>query len=303
MAYLGEKQQSETIRFHLTLESLPTGTPTVAVEKQGASILAATNMTQGATTLEWYYDYTTGAAATIGAYQVKYSAVIDSVTRYAYDQYDISVYDVDDVKADTETIISNLNISAGARAIVFNIKDGSSNPVEGVNVSVHNSNNDDTPIFGQLVTDNLGDTNTINLDDATYKVRLTKAAAIISEVETAVVTQSETKNLTVVATSITPPASADMCKLVIFATNIENEDLSTLDITVTTKENRTITANDVFVTVTESSFTLDTVTSPDNFFVEVIRGIEVTVRCDACGVNYAFTVPDQDIYNISALFA
>lgn len=104
MSYLGEKLRSEAVRFYLTLDASPTGTPTVAVEKQGASILAATTMTQGASTLEWYYDYTTGGAALVGAYQVKYTAVIDGVTRFGYDQYDQTIADFDSLAADIDTV-------------------------------------------------------------------------------------------------------------------------------------------------------------------------------------------------------
>jgi hypothetical protein len=100
--FLGELNQSEAIRLTLTLDTTPTGTPQIGIDKQGVEVLAETNMSGSG--LEWYYNYTTGAGATIGAYQVRYSAVISGTNRYAYDSYNISVNSVDDVKAETASI-------------------------------------------------------------------------------------------------------------------------------------------------------------------------------------------------------
>jgi hypothetical protein len=104
MSYLGEKQRSEAVRLYLTLDTAPTGTPTATITRQGTSVLTATNMTQGASTLEWYYDYTTGVSATVGAHQVKYTAVVDGVTRFGYDQYDQTIDDFDSLAVDIASV-------------------------------------------------------------------------------------------------------------------------------------------------------------------------------------------------------
>jgi len=304
MAYLGEKLRSEAVRLHLALDTAPTGTPQVAVEKNGTSILAATNMTQGASTLEWYYDYTTGAAATIGAYQIKYSAVVDGVTRYAYDQYDISVNSVDDVHSNTQTIITNLNVSSGARAVVFNVKDGGANPVEGVKLSVHNALNDDSPIYGQLVTDGLGDTATINLDDATYKVRVSKAAAIISSVETAVVAASGTKNLTVTPTTINNPADPDLCRLYLFPITLGNADITDLATSLTISGRDALTkVNGEFVKNAEMTFTYDSTTTPDSYYFDAVQGALVHITCIPLGIDHDVTVPAEAVKDLNDLIA
>jgi uncharacterized ubiquitin-like protein YukD len=104
MGYLGDKGRSELMRFWLVLDAAPTGTPTITITRgQGTALdtpISTVNMTQGADTLEWYYDYTTEATAQVGLYTVKYIAVISGTTRYDYDQYDVTVSDADSLKAD-----------------------------------------------------------------------------------------------------------------------------------------------------------------------------------------------------------
>jgi hypothetical protein len=113
MPYMGDKGRSEVIRFWLTLDAAPTGTPTITITRgQGTALdtpITTQNMTQGASTLEWYYDYTTEAAAQVGLYTAKFIAVVDSVTRYAYDQYDVTINDADDIITDTTSIESKID--------------------------------------------------------------------------------------------------------------------------------------------------------------------------------------------------
>jgi hypothetical protein len=96
------------MRFWLVLDAAPTGTPTITITRgQGTALdtpISTVNMTQGADALEWYYNYTTEAAAQVGLYTAKFIAVVTAVTRYDYDQYDVTVYDADDVKAETALI-------------------------------------------------------------------------------------------------------------------------------------------------------------------------------------------------------
>jgi hypothetical protein len=132
MAYLGDKGRSEAMRFWLVLDAAPTGTPTITITRgQGIALdtpISAVNMTQGADTLEWYYDYTTEAAAQVGKYTAKGIAVIGGVTRYAYDFYDVTINDADVIDAvvdailvDTGTtlpaLISGLPVVSGIRSL------------------------------------------------------------------------------------------------------------------------------------------------------------------------------------------
>lgn len=311
--YLGEKQQSEAVRFHLTLDTAPTGTPQVKVEKQGAEILAADDMTVGASNLEWYYAYTTGGAATVGAYQVKYSAVIDGVTRYSYDSYDVSLVDIDDIptveEIDTELTTEHgagdwttAGAGAGARAIIFNIKDGDTNNLEGVNVSVHNSSDDDAPQYAIGQTDTDGNSPTFNLDDATYKVRLSKAGAITSETETVIVTESATHNLTVAAIVVSNPVDPDVCRLRIYPITLGNADITNLaDNLIISSHEALMKVEGQFISNVTATFTYDSATTPDSYYFDAVRGSTVYLKCDILGIGTNFDVPDLATKDITDL--
>lgn len=299
---LGTLKRNQTVRIPLTLEVAPTGTPQIAIYKNATEILAATNMTQGASTLDWYYDYAVANNATTGAYQVKFSAVIGGVTHYDYDVYDVKVYDSDDIKIDTETIIANLGVSSGARAIVFNVTDGV-DPIIDVKLSVHNSNNDDSPQFGILTTDALGDTGTINLDDGTYKVRVSKAGAIVSEVKTATVTQSETIDFEVTAITITPPVDPDLCRLYIYPITLDNQDVTDITIKISSKDALT-KINGEFIKNTSAEFTYDNSTTPDNYYFDALQGATVIINCDMLGIiDKEITVPDTETADLDDLIS
>jgi len=300
MAYIGNKTRAEVMRLWLTLDAAPTGTPTITITRgQGTALdtpIAAVNMTQGASTLEWYYNYTTEAAAQIGQYTAKYSAVVNTVTLTAYDSYDVSVNSLDDIGDDTDTIIAGLSISAGARSIVINVKDGSANPVEGVKASVYNSANDDLPNFGNLITDTLGNTATINLDDATYTVRLW-SGGIVSENETIVVAASGTKDLTVVLFTIAAPSDPDLCRLWFSPKGLDNSDQASHTIRIASTSQLTI-VDGVVIENTELTFTYD---SGDKvYYFDAIQGAEVHITSDRFGINHDITVPALTTQDISA---
>lgn len=260
------------------------------------TILAATNMTEGASTLDWYYDYITASDAAVGAYQIKYSAVVSGTTYYAYGNYQVSIANLDAIKADTETIIANIGVSAGARAIIFNVTDGTA-PIINVKLSVHNSNNDDTPLFGILTTNALANTGTINLDDGTYKVRVSKAGSIVSAIKTATVTASATINYTVVATTITPPADPELCKIIIYAITLGNVAATGLTINIISDENFTKVGSQ-YVKHASLPFSYDAVNGYYHF--TALRGVDVEITCtEKLGFNHAVTVPDQATYVLS----
>lgn len=415
MAYLGDKLQSEAVRFHLTLDAAPTGTPTITITRgQGTALdtpISTVNMTQGADTLEWYYDYTTEAAAQIGLYAAKFIAVIDSVTRYAYDQYDVTVADADSVEAkvdivdtnvdtalvnqatiegkidtvdtvvdsiqtDTTSIESKVDIldtnvdtslvnqtnmetkidtidtvvdsiqtdttsietkvdtaitdiaavptvgeidteltsehgagpwttgttGTGLKAITINIKDGDTNNLEGVNVDIHNAANDESPQYASGQTDTDGNTPEFNLDAATYKVRLAKAGAIVSETETIIVTEDDTFDLTVVAQTVSNPSDPDVCRLRLYPITLGDEDITDLadNIIISCRDSLTKVSGQ-YIKNTEASFTYDSATEPDSYYFDAVRGSIVHVKCDVLGLDHSFTVPDQETEDISNL--
>jgi prophage DNA circulation protein len=104
MAYLGDKGFSEEIPIVLTLDAAPTGTPQYRIlNSSRTEIVAATNLSGSG--LLWYKTGQNTSADTIGSYEIEYTAVISGVTRYAYDHFDVTEHDADDVKTDTAAIL------------------------------------------------------------------------------------------------------------------------------------------------------------------------------------------------------
>jgi hypothetical protein len=89
--FLGSIEQGDEIPISLTFDVAPTGTPTYEIiDSSRTEIVAAANLTQGASTLEWYKTgQNTESDATVGEYQIKYTAVVNGTTRYAYDTYEV----------------------------------------------------------------------------------------------------------------------------------------------------------------------------------------------------------------------
>lgn len=109
---LGTKKISEVFRIYLTIQGIaPTGTPQIAIDRQGTSVVAATNMTQGASTLIWYYSHTVASDATVGAYQATMSAVLAGVTQYAVDNFDVKANDSDDIITKADKMITDFGVT------------------------------------------------------------------------------------------------------------------------------------------------------------------------------------------------
>jgi hypothetical protein len=305
MAGLGPFKRGEKIPINLTLEATPTGTPQYRILDADGVQTAALDDLEGSG-LYWYVRTTpvtvpaSGQGSAVGSYSIEYVAVIDGVTRYTHDNFEVTVNKIDDVKDDTETIIANLGVPVGARSIVFNVKDGTPNPVQGVKLSVHNSNNDDSPQFGILLTDGNGNTPTINLDDATYKIRVANHGIIVPEVETVVVTQSETINLTVAKIAITPPADPGLCKLFFFPQKISQTDVTDAKVRVRTSTALALVGG-VYVDNRESLMVADTSTDPDNYYINAKIGAEVKIIGPIFGFNHDITVPNQATLDLSTL--
>jgi hypothetical protein len=89
MAFLGSIRRGDDIPINLTVDIAPTGTPTFRIiDPTRTEIVAVTNLDGSG--LSWYK---TGESvetdATIGEYSIEYTAVLNGVTRYVYDNYEI----------------------------------------------------------------------------------------------------------------------------------------------------------------------------------------------------------------------
>jgi hypothetical protein len=89
MAFLGEIKRTHKIPISITFDATPTGTPTYRIITAAqVEIVAATNLSGSG--LLWYKDdQTVGSSDAEGEYLVEYTAVIDGVTRYATDSYEV----------------------------------------------------------------------------------------------------------------------------------------------------------------------------------------------------------------------
>jgi hypothetical protein len=292
MGYLGLIKRSETFRARLITTDIATGTPTIAIDRQGVEVLAATAMTAGDTSYDWYHDYTTAADASVGLHEIRYSAVINSITLPGNDEYYLSLNNIDDI-ADVAGV--------GARTITINVKDDSANNLEGVVVSAHNSSNDDSP---QLAYGTTGATGNVVffLDDGTYKIRLRRTDYVFS-LEEIVVTASATENITGTGQELTTPTDNGVCRLYVFPITLGNASITDLKIYIETANDpkRPQELNSQFITNTNGTFTHDSSTTPDRYYFDAVRGSFVRIRCKDTGFDHSITVPDEDDKDIADL--
>ncbi|MFC1856183.1 hypothetical protein ACFL2A_06550, partial [Thermodesulfobacteriota bacterium] len=298
-----------TIRFILELDSSPTGTPTVAVEQNGTSILAATNMTvvSGTNNLIWYYDYTTDSAAVIGAYQVKYSAVIDGVTRYAYEHYDVSLKSVDDVDSAVSAVPTVVEIDAqlttfhgsgawtdsgvgaGAYNATIHVQDGGLNDVSDAYVTVHNAADADTPIIASGTTDANGKV-ILNIDGNVY-IRASKAGFNFTSTAHNIAS-SATYSVSGTVISYSAPTDPELCRLYIYPITLDNASIVDLAASLTITSRDVLTkVNGEFVKNASMSFTYDATTTPDSYYFDALQGANVQITCDPLGIDHDLLVP------------
>jgi hypothetical protein len=304
MAFLGKLKRSEEIPINLTLDAAPTGTPQYRIlDSDGTQTAALANLEGSG--LYWYLRTTaatvpaSGQGSVVGSYSIEYVAVIDGVTRYAHDNFEVTINETDDVKDDTETIIANLGVSVGIRSIILNIKDSVPNPLSDVSASFHNSNNDDSPAFGIRVSDTLGVTSVINLNDATYTLRLLKNG-VVNENQTIVVTKSETFTITVTPVSVTTPANPSLCRVHFFPADLGFTDISDAKVRVRTATDLALVGG-IYIDHREQLMVVDTDTTPDRWYIDVIQGTVITIISSIFGFNHTITVPAQASLDISTL--
>jgi hypothetical protein len=289
-----------TTRFHLDLGNLgaPTGTPQISIEKQGVVVLVATNMTVRAGTDNeiWYYDYTIPDIA-VGQYESVFSYTVDGDAGVSISEFDITTYNIDDVKTDTETIIVTIGATSGDNSVTLNIKDNDSNNLEGVNFTIKNSNNDPGTTYGAGQTDSDGNTGLINIADGTYTVRLSKPGTLIGENKTIVVTTDATFNLTVTVNTITPPTSPGVCKVIVYPSKLGFTNVTDAKIYVTTLTNLSPVGG-VFLDKRAVLMTYDSTTDLDSYYIEVIYGATIRLSSTTLGINHTLVVPSQTAYDV-----
>jgi hypothetical protein len=288
-------------RFHLDLSNLgaPTGTPQISIEKQGSVTAANVNMTVriGTDNEIWYYDYTIPDIA-VGQYEAVMSYTVSGDAGRIISEFDIITNNIDDVKTDTEIIITNLDVSTGANAVTLNIKDSVPNPISDVEISFHNANNNATPVFGIRTSNTLGATTTINLNDATYTLRLIKNG-VVNETQTIDVEDDELFIITVTPATVTTPSTPGVCRVRLYPSKLGFANVTDADIYVTPSDNLTL-ISDVFLDNRPKLMTYDVTTTLDSYYVDVIYGARIRFTSSILGMRHTLTVPSQITFNVSS---
>jgi hypothetical protein len=185
----------------------------------------------------------------------------------------------------------DIGAGAGASSIIIHIKDSGDTPIPGVKVSIHNAANDDPAVVGSSTTDASGNTATRNIDDGTYTIRSYKAGAV-SENDTIVVSGSATHDVTVTVSTTSNPTDPEVCRVRVAVTNISNAD-TTATIYGKTK-NAYTEINGILIKNINGTFTRDTSTIPDSYYLDMTRGALVEITDPQFGLNHEITVPDQE---------
>ncbi|MCK5012222.1 MAG: hypothetical protein KAS66_00220 [Candidatus Omnitrophica bacterium] len=264
---LGEKLRNETFRLYLSLDAAPSADPTVKIERQGTLVLAETAMLVLAGTLNrvWYYDYTTGSSAPVGAHQVAYKGVLGSITEYDHDSYDQTIDDFDSLAtavsalptaAEIDTELSTNHgagqwggtAGAGAYNATINVQDDTPVDVADAYVTIHNAADDDGPIVAAGTTDLNGNV-TLNLQGNVY-IRVKKAGLVFTSTAKNI-TASGTYNVTGTALVISPPANPDTSNCYIAVYDLAGVVVTSgITLTITKHDDITKDVNDNFITNT-----------------------------------------------------
>lgn len=274
-------KQNEKRRFWLgTGGAVPDAAPkiTILFNDTVTPIVDAATMTQGDDNTQYYYDFTSPPGATPGEYQVIYEAIIGGVTERTHDDdFRIDIASLDDIKGDTVNILANIGASTGDNAIYFNVKDQGATNLQDVKIGVYNSDNQDASLKGTLKTDSDGNTGVINLDDADYSVRLSKAGAIISEVKLITVDASETKDLTVTSITITAPSSPELTTCFLSLYKLDGTLLTTGDATIVISKFSDLTRDDNGVYSSNDGITMTYDVGSETWQAEIWQDTHVNI--------------------------
>lgn len=173
----------------------------------------------------------------------------------------------------------------GQRQIRIHVQDGVAAPIEGVHVSIYDSGN--TAFKTRGTTDPNGNYD-VNLDDATYSVRLSLSLYGFASPETIVVTADGTKTIT--GTAFTAPTAADPGNCAVYGTIWDSEGNpmagAQIDVYATTSPQFVddITMGDRLGTTHTSAI--------GEFTIDLLKGAEVRFVVADAGIDYTRTVPN-----------
>lgn len=194
-------------------------------------------------------------------------------------------------RVDLSTDINTLLGNAGISSVTITIQDGVPVAVPGVAVAIYNAAN--TTFITSGTTDSNGQV-AVNLNDATYSVRLAKAGYTFTVPETLVVSGTTTDTYTAAAWAPTAPSGPDLC--VVFgwltyatSTAIVGAVVEAFAVVPTTAGGYQLVENPVS----------DTTDATGYFELELLQGASVKIVCAEAGLDTSLTVPAASSQNIT----
>lgn len=188
-------------------------------------------------------------------------------------------------------LVTNLQ---GVNTVTITIKDKQAIPVvmEGVKVDIYNSDN---TLFLDSKTTDLNGLAVFLLDDASYKVRLSRSQTGFTVPEDLVVSGATAQEYTGIPSVITPPVGANDCIVSVFA-SAQNPSLklTTLKGTATIISLPTLLEGEYFPN-TKMEGTYDS--SSGRIYWTLPRLAVVQFKIDTLGISESKTIPDQPAAN------
>jgi hypothetical protein len=285
-------KQNTTDTVFATFATAPDATPTIlAVNSAGTTDTTITFGTvTGSNSNRTYKSLMTIDAATpVGAKDLQWTAVFSGTTHERYGDFYVTTQLLEDLAG----------VGTGNFEVTINVKDQLANNVQGVQITIHNEADDDTPLYGPLTTDASGNAATFFLD-GNFTARGSKAGFNMSPTAISV-TGTSTKNVTGTTNVIPNPASIEVCRLFIFPIHLDATDVKNLTIYARTKDALSKT-NGEFIMKKQNRFIYNPSTTPDSYYYDAIRGETVLITSEALGLdNEEVDVPAQATKDLSDL--
>lgn len=292
-------KRGQTHRFVLDFQgAAPTGTPTIEIKQGGAGVLTEVVMIEQAGTSQkkWYKDYTIANDAALETHNVYFKAVVNAVTRYDSEVYDVTAYDNDALAV----AINAIGIGTGAYEITIRTIDQSTDRVADAVVTVHNAVNDDA-LINKGATNSEGEI-TFNLaGETTYYIRVKKNGFAFTSQTVAVELESTTFTLAGTVMTYSEPAEEDLCRLFLYPVTLDGADITDLTINIFSADDFAKTAGGFFISNVQLPFIYNAATTPDSYYFDAIQGSVVKISSDDLGMAATITVPATANANLDTL--
>jgi hypothetical protein len=292
---LGIFKPNEALPIRVRLPMAPTGTPNFRITKpDGTQVWPASGtidlvVEAGTDNKIWRHLSTVvPVAAVAGKYIIVFSAVIGSSTEFTADTYQVNLASLDDIKS----VVDAIGIGTGTRDIFVRIQNGSAENQVGAKVSIFDSGNTALQLVGPTGADGRA---RFNLDDGTYYVRVGHSGFAFTP-QTITVTQDETFTLFGTSMAYSSPSDPALCRVFVTPIDLSGNELGQTEVTITaySHENFTKTAGGHFIADKELTFTFNSSTDPDSWYMDLLQGATVNLACDAISrINGEIVVPAQ----------